>query len=699
MNLTKLLYLALLCLVGHCINGQQLEDVLESAKKLNQEGKYEEAISLLEPVATAYVAEGNQDDLSCHAVYFLSKLYANTYTFETSYAYAFQAEKICESVDNDSMYMSSISIILALSEFYRNPDTVKLYAKKVIGLEGVLPSDRSNAYNSLSTIYEMDQQLDSAFYYGKKATRIDSITQDSSSLPYSYFDLGTFYMVTFQYETALEKMLYGRSYVRKQDAYKLPTIDTRIAMIYFQLGNINKALELGESSYRMATEHNLQGTATRALILLAECYGFRGDTKKELMYYEKADSLNNIKIENEFRRTRILVGKAHAKLDLGLALTNKEIAALRKRKDQVPNELESNKLDYLFLRIDNPSISEFESTYNRLYASATERKADHLLLNLLRLKKRYYTQKGLYEQAYKIDYSIQELEKKRSQLNNEYIIQDLDAKYQKKIKDQEIENLETQNDIQSNIVTQQRIAIIMGSVACMIGIILLTLLFRLFRKTQKQKDIISKALLDKDLLIKEIHHRVKNNLQLVSSLLTLQSRDIDDEKARSAIQDGKSRVRSMALIHQDLYMNEALKEINVKTYLEKLTTDLFLTYKMDQDKIKLELDIEEIDLDVDTIVPLGLIMNELITNSLKYAFDEVQMGVLTVVFKEQKDKLVLTIQDNGKGYDIDEVSQEGFGTTMVQALSRQLNAKVDIESSDGTLTTIILPKKTSHDET
>ena len=194
---------------------------------------------------------------------------------------------------------------------------------------------------------------------------------------------------------------------------------------------------------------------------------------------------------------------------------------------------------------------------------------------------------------------------------------------------------------------------------------------------------------DKDILIKEIHHRVKNNLQLVSSLLTLQGRDIDDEKAKSAIQDGKNRVRSMALIHQDLYLKETIKNINVKDYLEKLTTDLFLTYKIDQNEIVLQLDIDDVDLDVDTIVPLGLIINELITNAIKYAFKEGDQGILGVSLKEKNNVIELIIIDNGVGFNAENIRKDSFGTTMIKALTRQLNATITTDTSKGTNTKLV----------
>ena len=179
-----------------------------------------------------------------------------------------------------------------------------------------------------------------------------------------------------------------------------------------------------------------------------------------------------------------------------------------------------------------------------------------------------------------------------------------------------------------------------------IGLLALTLFggvifsfYRSKRKSEKElaqkNEIISEALAEKELLLKEIHHRVKNNLQVISSLLYLQSDYIKDEKALSAIQEGRNRVQSMAIIHQNLYQEDNLTGIQVKDYFEKLTQSLFNSYKVQADQIELQLDIEAINLDVDTVIPLGLVVNELITNSLKYAFPENQAGYLKIALRSR----------------------------------------------------------------
>ena len=201
----------------------------------------------------------------------------------------------------------------------------------------------------------------------------------------------------------------------------------------------------------------------------------------------------------------------------------------------------------------------------------------------------------------------------------------------------------------------------------------------------EKNDVISKALYEKDILLREIHHRVKNNLQVISSLLSLQSRYTDDPQIALAIKSGKDRVKAMTLIHQNLYQKENLTGIQVHHYFDKLIKSLFDSYNISPGKIKLETDIDPMNLDVETAVPLGLIANELITNALKYAFPNDSEGCILVSLKEENNRIIFSVTDNGVG--IDEARKEGkdgFGLELVDAFKIKLAADFDIISNEGT---------------
>jgi two-component sensor histidine kinase len=206
---------------------------------------------------------------------------------------------------------------------------------------------------------------------------------------------------------------------------------------------------------------------------------------------------------------------------------------------------------------------------------------------------------------------------------------------------------------------------------------------RLHKEMSLRNALISKNLEEKEYLIKEIHHRVKNNLQVISSLLSLQSRSVDDKQAIDALNESQSRVISMSLIHQNLYKDGSSSHLDVKNYLQNLTQNLFNTYNISSAKIKLMLDVDELDLDVGDLVPLGLIVNELITNSLKYAFQGREKGIIGVSCKRNGEGLYIKVWDDGIG-GTPIASKEGFGSRLVSTFAKRLNAEIRQSFDNGT---------------
>lgn len=199
---------------------------------------------------------------------------------------------------------------------------------------------------------------------------------------------------------------------------------------------------------------------------------------------------------------------------------------------------------------------------------------------------------------------------------------------------------------------------------------------------------------ENELLLREIHHRVKNNLQTVSSLLNLQSAGIEDAAALAAVQESRNRVRSMSLIHQKLYQGEQLASVEMKDYFETMGQAMLQSFGQQTGRVALKIDMTPIDIDVDTAIPIGLIVNELITNSLKYAFPDQREGAIEISLRAEDDHtLALRIADNGVGNKVAEPSEwrqssTGFGGRLVHLLVQQLGAQME-QNETGGYTTII----------
>ena len=228
-------------------------------------------------------------------------------------------------------------------------------------------------------------------------------------------------------------------------------------------------------------------------------------------------------------------------------------------------------------------------------------------------------------------------------------------------------------------------------IAVLIGLFFLVSLF-ILRKIKRQSAelskknvLINKTLKEKELLVKEVHHRVKNNFQIVSSLLELQSKGIEDEKALALANEGKNRVKSMALIHQKLYQDKS-GLVNFDEYIQLLVKELGSLYRS-KNKIKTNISSKNMKFDVDTAIPLGLIINELITNSYKYAFGESKENELLIsINKEVNEDFKLVVEDNGPGIseDFDIKKAKSLGLRLVNRLVKQLHGKLNVTNKNGT---------------
>ena len=205
------------------------------------------------------------------------------------------------------------------------------------------------------------------------------------------------------------------------------------------------------------------------------------------------------------------------------------------------------------------------------------------------------------------------------------------------------------------------------------------------------EDKIRQSLEDKEMLLKEIHHRVKNNLQVISSLLNLQSRTIEDERALDMLRDSQDRVKSMALIHEKLYQSEDLARVDFSEYIQALASSLFQSYQMSA-KIRLRVDVHDVMLGIDQAIPCGLIVNELVSNALKHGFVDDREGTVSVRFEPvDTGRVALHVEDDGVGMpeSIDVQSTESLGLNLVNILVAQLNGELIIEKTGGTAVTVL----------
>lgn len=197
---------------------------------------------------------------------------------------------------------------------------------------------------------------------------------------------------------------------------------------------------------------------------------------------------------------------------------------------------------------------------------------------------------------------------------------------------------------------------------------------------------LQKALEEKELLLKEIHHRIKNNLMIISSLLELQSYYIKDKADLDFFRESRTRALSMAIIHERLYQSTDLKKIDFGDYISNLATDLLDIYSIAPEKIKLDINAIDIKMDINTAIPLGLITNELMTNSLKHAFPDNKNGTISIKISKTDDIFTFIVKDNGIGFpeDLDYKNTDSLGLELVNSLTNQIDGKLELNTEVGT---------------
>ncbi|MFT5861151.1 MAG: PAS domain S-box-containing protein [Flavobacteriaceae bacterium] len=214
--------------------------------------------------------------------------------------------------------------------------------------------------------------------------------------------------------------------------------------------------------------------------------------------------------------------------------------------------------------------------------------------------------------------------------------------------------------------------------------------FEEITERKAQERALKESLAEKEILLKEVHHRVKNNMQVITSILNLQSAYITDEAALQMLKESQDRIKSMSLVHESLYQSKILSQVNFSEYVTNICKNLYHSYLRPQGGIHLQFDLDDVHLNLDTSIPCGLILNELMSNAMKYAFLGKSIGVITVGLKASNGRLILTVTDDGVGLTEDFVIEESdsLGLQLVSTLVMQIGGILTIQKREPTMFTI-----------
>lgn len=503
---------------------------------------------------------------------------------------------------------------------------------------------------------------------------------------------------------------YGIAAARLAEKYKdsvlLPTICTSMSLKYFNIKEPQKALEYCEKGIPVAEKNSdtlnifyLSGNAVAALTELKR-YD-EGLQRLDHLFKHYTFSDKNIWLATHCDYIDLYLGKKQYK---------KALAYLKEIQKMVPAGDKEHAGNYFYV---------YKAFINTYIANKQYDKARHYLRLYRKMSVDdsmdseifiYYWQyqldsvAGNYAGALKNFHAFQDQKNKRYTQAKSMQFAEQATIYETEKKDHEIQLLSKDGQLQRQGVKQARLernlAYVLG-LFIIVGAVVIFIFYRkkvrITRTLNRQQEIIkhkntilSRLLEEKEFLLREIHHRVKNNLQIVISLLNSQSEYLDDPSAQKAISDSQRRVYSMSLIHQKLYQNDNLSGINMESYINELV--YFLKDSFDAERMHFSIKVASVDFDVSQAVPVGLILNEAITNALKYAFKNTAIPpVIEISLQETAPGVyTLIIRDNGKGlpdgFDIEQTAS--LGMTLLRGLSNELDGDFEIFTDNGVVVQI-----------
>lgn len=488
----------------------------------------------------------------------------------------------------------------------------------------------------------------------------------SSSLDkrYAYHNVAVAYLNLAQPKNALS---YFKKSAEIATDLKMAVFWNEISRAYLSLNMYDSAIWANKKGLINALDHGTRISQSVSYATLGKVYASMGAHDKAIMAFKKVLQLDKI------------MGHRYASMTTMLSIGK--------------SALDNNDLQLAITYTDSS------------LAVAQMIGAKRGIAEALLIKFKIFESKGLYREALAIKKDYDKLEAVLQKGKTQIELAKLDLYNEVELNRLEIAELNRREELsKANLKNQTLTIIIIALIGFLVtvGLLLNFLrtrkLFRLNKVLQQHQEVISnqneqlaESNREKEILLGEIHHRVKNNLQVISSLLSVQSLQLTEGAARDAVLEGQNRVQTMGLIHESLYQNEAFDKIDMQTYLEKLVYNLIGSFGFSSNQISLSINVDKTNLLVDTAINIGLVTNELVTNALKHAFTRDDSDhELVVSLNIENERLVLLVSDNGSGSDIKAEKPNSFGLQLIKQIIKKYQGELLIHSNNGTSAKIIL---------
>jgi two-component sensor histidine kinase len=604
-----------------------------------------------------------------------------------------KVDSLSNQLQNETDNLIKLELIneLANIEFQSNFHKALVYAR-----QGVFLSEKTKNTQWQPKFYELQGrmhanllELDSASFYFNKALHGYKTINDQRGQATTYFKIGWVHKRKGEIEQALKVDLEALKLMEAlDDTSGIAGAYSRISEDLNKQGRHNEALEYALKTIDISKKNQLNTELAYAYTSAGDTYMAMGNYQESFNYYDESVILVKTLDFSTYDLINFSNNRANAL---------KRMGKLEEAKKEYESTLaEAKKMNYengiyvitANLGEINLLLGNYEDAlkYQLLTVNLQETNGDvsNLTENYDHVSS-IYEKLGNYPKALEYQKKARVMRDSTAAIESDKVMSNLLTQYETEKKEETIKTQE------AKISQQQKTQILYIAIAAILTFSLIGMFssMRNIRKKREKLQVLNLELETKnkqnELLLREIHHRVKNNLELVKSLISLQSAQLEDSATKDAMIASQNRVQSMGIIHQKLYQGENLGSIEMKDYFINLSEGILDTFNQ-EDQVKIECAMDQLELDVDTAVPIGLIVNELLTNALKYAFPENKKGNIQIsLLKDRPDVLTLKVVDNGIGKTQGIAPKgTGFGSQLIKLLTLQLNGEMLEENTNGT---------------
>ena len=552
----------------------------------------------------------------------------------------FLRDKLAQIYFNDFKFEEALVQLNALEKYYKEESQPEKSGEILLRKSTVFYS-KGEYIKSIETTFKAIDQF--------------KISDQDKHLAFAYLQIGSTYLfIDFLDEAASYYNLAGEKFMKLGDTLGKAICESNVALVEYEKSNYGKAISILHENLPTIIKSERKTMSSFAYQSLSDCYFKLGNYDSALFYINQSYEIDR-----------------DLEYSMGLAKDYAILAQLTYLNNEKEKALNfGNKaLQQLEYSEDYDLHSQVVFLLAELYSQKGDlRKSNFYLRRHIDFKDSLKVENGIITKITQKE----NIKLKRTEFELEL------AKQKDKI--QEKENINQLNIIRGLVIV---LAIFV------VGIILISIINRKNKGLneeliQKKKQLEDELTMNKSLL-KEIHHRVKNNLQVISSMLSIQAQYLKDKKFEKIIDECRGRINSMSLIHESLYKSESKRNPLFNEYIEELIPQLIETYQVDQNQLKLTLNVDPIELSLDESMPCGLIINEVVSNSIKHAFPNGRNGEIYIEMKELDNEIKLKIADNGVGIssNFKPQDQNTFGFLLIYTFAAQLEAEVKVDTSKG----------------